>query len=149
MAFEQVREVIERAQLFHRNLSEFYEQAEGAAHREKVRMVLDYLRWHERAMEDRLRDFVRDADGHVMSAWFKYTPDDHIQAVLRRPDIDPGMTVDEVLHLALEMDEALLEFYRAARDLAATPEVRDVFDGLYKESMKERAKLVLDLVPFD
>ncbi len=149
MAYEQVKEIIGRAQRFHRDLSAFYEQAEGVVKREKVRIVLDYLRWHEHAMEERLREFVSGAGDHVMGAWFQYTPAHQMQEVLQRVKIDPDMTVDEVIELALKMDEGLLEFYRTARDIALIPEVREVFDGLYKEAMNERAKVVLALMPFE
>ncbi len=145
MAFEQVRDVIDRARAFHRELAEFYRRAENTADRERVKLVLDYLVRHERRMGEQLAAFEQGSPRRVLESWFVVSPGATIREEIARIVLRPDMTVSEVVCLALKLDEFLLQLYREASEAASAEPVREAFERLYEEGKIERAKLVLDV----
>jgi SepF-like predicted cell division protein (DUF552 family) len=143
MAFEQVREVLDRARRIHADLASFYLAAEQCAEKQKVKLVLEYLRLHEQVLGDRLEAFESSADRNVMDTWLKYTPPDSARETIRAIELRGDMDVSEVLEAALQLDDVLVSLYRQAADMTPIEEARDVFLALCEECRREREKMVL------
>lgn len=149
MAYEQVRDVLDRIGRFHHLISEFYEQLEGIVEKERVVIILDYLRRHEILFEERIKEFERQADANTLDTWFKYTPTDDMQREIARLEARPDLTTDEVVSMALRLDDIMLNIYRESCDFAVIDEVKEVFSNLYDECVKERSKMVLAVFGYD
>ena len=145
MAFEQVRDVIERARAFHRELADFYHRAENDAERERVKLLLDYLVRHEQRMGAQLAAFEHDSSRRVMETWFVVSPGATIREEIARIKLRPDMTTSEVICMALRIDEFLLQLYREAAEEATNEAVRETFQRLFEEGKRERSKMVLDV----
>jgi len=141
MAFEQTRDILEKARGFHRDLAAYFERLERVAQQEKVRMVLEYLRRHEQAMDEELKSFEARAERPVLDSWFKYAPES-VQETIARLEIRPDMTVEEVVAIALKLDEQLLELYGHAARLAPDADARELFANLHREGLRERARIL-------
>lgn len=148
MALEQTRDIIEKARAFHHALADYYEQLEHVPQKEKVRMALEYLRRHERAMEEELRNFEANTDRALLDTWFRYSPEASEEAIARLK-IRPDMSIEEVMELALKMDEQLLETYARAAQMAPAPAVREIFANLHREGLRERARFLRALNAMD
>lgn len=148
MAFEQVRDVIDRARRFHHEIAEFYRQLEDHADKEKVKLILQYLERHELMLEGKLKDFEDDAGANILDTWFKYAPNEEIQKIIAQLVVKDDMSPPEVVNMALKLDDAMLNLYRQAADNAAVDEVRDVFNNLFEEGRKSRDKMVLAIFGF-
>jgi len=145
MAFEQVRDVIERARRFHEELARFYERQEVSPAREKVRLLLEYLRAHEQRMAEELGALERTALAGVLDTWFKYSPGPDLLDAVRQAAIRPDMTPHEVIAEALALDQHLLDLYQQAVERAPIPDVREALLDLYAEGLKQRALVVRDV----
>ncbi len=145
MPFEQVKDVIERAKAFHRQLAERLHQCEKEADREKLRMVLDYLAGHEERMEQRLAQIEAATASQILATWYQYPPAPEVVERLAKIEVRPGMSPSDLVCAALQLDEQLLKLYRAAADAAPTPVVREMFESLLEEAKQERAQLVFGL----
>lgn len=145
MPFEQTRDVIEKARAFHRDMAAFYHRTEAVVERERVKMVLDWLASHEERMERKLAEVEASTAKRMLDSWYQYPPDADVQQAVARIEVRPDMRAQDVICMALHLDETLLRLYKRAADTAPMSEVRDVFESLLEEGKKEREKLVLDL----
>ena len=145
MAFEQTRDVLDKAKKFHHELQAFYRTTEETAGRERVRMVLDYLAQREAALEAQLAEYERVTSSAVLDTWFTYAPAQHIGEALARVRLRTDATVPEVLGMALQLDESLLQLYRQSAEVAPTETHRELFMRLYEEGRQARTCLVLAL----
>lgn len=145
MPFKQTRDVIEKARAFHSDLGAFYHRLEAVVEREKVKMVLDWLATHEERMERKLAEVESSAAKGVLDAWYQFPPDATVKEAIGRIEIRPDMRAQDVICLALHLDENLLRLYKSAAEASQAREVRGIFESLLEEGKKEREKLVLDL----
>ncbi|MBM4156182.1 MAG: hypothetical protein FJ221_14325 [Lentisphaerae bacterium] len=145
MPFEQTRDVIDKARAFHHDMASFYHRVEHVVEKERVRMVLDWLASHEERMEGKLAEVEASTAKRVLDSWYQYPPDATVQDAVARIEIRPDMRAQDVICMALHLDENLLRLYKRAAEAAPMGEVREVFESLLEEGKREREKLVLDL----
>lgn len=145
MPFEQTRDVIEKARAFHHDMAAFYHRVEHVVEKERVRMVLDWLASHEERMEAKLAEVESSTAKRILDSWYQYPPDATVRDAITRIELRPDMRAQDVICMALHLDENLLRLYKRAAEAAPMGEVREVFESLLEEGKRERAKLVLDL----
>lgn len=146
---ETVKDVLERARVFHRDMSAFYGRMSNVAERERVRLVLDYLARHERYMDDCLSAFEKGAGKQVLTTWYKYTPPKATVAALSGIELRPDMSVEDVLKVAFRLDECLVALYRGMAEGAPSVEIRDLFNKLLELEKKAEHQLVRDTVEME
>ncbi len=148
MAFERTRDILEHARRFHAEMAAYYERLENTARKERVRMLLEYLRRHELALERELANYEATARKSVLELWHKYAPAD-IPEKLSELNLPSDPSYEEVVDLALRMDETLLELYALAAQREPDPKVREIFSLLHAEGLRERARLLRDAFALD
>ncbi len=149
MSFEQLRDIIARVRGVHRELAEFYNNLEAVVEKERVRMVLEYLSQHERKLENSLREFEESAGKNILNTFFKYAPNCSIREAIQCIEVHSEMSVDEVVCMALRLDEMLLRLYRETAECAHAEEVKSTFLTLYEDGKKDRARVVTAIFSFD
>ena len=78
MRFETAREVLNHANSFHLQLSEFYKTLAKGQDQNKAKLLLDYFVEHEQELADTLRRYEKDADDSILETWFEYTHDEEV-----------------------------------------------------------------------
>jgi len=142
--FEQVKDVIEYSQEIHGRLAGFYNQLSENHQLNHVKMLLDYLKRHERNLADCLSQYEHDAAQQIMDTWLQYAPTRHLEDRIKYFPIHSGMTLQEVIDIALDLDNALVELYRDVRDNVDTPELKEVFQNLIDLENNEKKRMVRD-----
>ena len=145
MSFEQTRDILEKARLFHHELRAFYSRMEETAQRDRIRMLLEYLGRREAHLEERLAEYERNASRDMLDQWFRFAPAQHIGEEISRVRLRPDPTPEELIAVALKLDEELLRIYRQAAELAPDDAVRELFTRLFEEGKQERSNLVLSV----
>ncbi len=145
MPVEQMRDVIEQARTFHRQLAELFHRIERESDRERIRMLMDYLSSHEERMERRLAAFQTETARKLLDECYAYPPPEDIVQAFQQVRLSAEMSVPEIICAALHLDEQILRLYRWAADSARSPEVREVFEALFTEHKEERRRLVFGL----
>ncbi len=130
MAFEAVRDVLDQARAFHHDLSVYYRQLEGAAQQERVRILLGYLSRHEERLEEAMAEYEAGAGPQVLNSRYKYTPLLDLAERTKDYVVDPEMSVEEVVRVALGFDDCLLAAFRRMAENAPSEEVRELFARL-------------------
>jgi rubrerythrin len=143
-AYGQVRDVLNTAVRFHRRLEEFYGQLAKQEDRERVRMLLDYMSRHEQGFERMLADYGKGKARSLLDTWMQFEPDDRALKVPEPRTLRPDMSVDEVMEVALGLDDELVRFYSQAIDLTQDSEIRDLFEGLAQQAEDEKSRIKLN-----
>lgn len=138
--YGQAKDVLAAAVDFHRDLKRFYNRLAEKADRERVKMVLDYMGRHEKDFESALAEMGSDSQDRLLETWMQYAPDDRGLEVPRAQEMGDEMMVDDVVEVALEMDEKLANFYAQAAKLAKMPEVKHLFGKLAEQQEDKRRK---------
>jgi rubrerythrin len=109
-----------------RLLDEVTEQAEF----ERVKMLSEYIARHERHLEESLASFEKNSRSGILEAWLEYSPDLDVDAVTRRCVIPDHPSSDDVVRVALDFDQALVDLYREVAEKVSDQKVKEVFRNL-------------------
>ena len=142
--FERTQDVLDHARTFHNELRRLYEQLSTETQKERVKMLLEYLSHHEKHLEQSLAAYEESASERVLDTWFKYVPQEDKLKEFQDVKLEPDMSIDDVVDVALRMDNCLVEFYKDMAEVAVIPEVKEVFTNLLAMEEKEKRKLVRD-----
>lgn len=142
MAYEQTRDILANAESFHRQIGEYYHQLGDHAHKQRIKMLLEYLSRHEEHLADSLADFEQNASTAVMETWFNSKHKLNACEILKDIQIAPEMSVDDVIDLGLQLDECLITMYRDLAENAQCEDVRSVFQNLLDMEEEEKRQLV-------
>ena len=144
MTAKRMRDVIDCARDFHEALSAMYQLLSDRSGSERARLLLDYLQRHEHRLGEVLEEYEAGAPRALMETWFKPGPECPKVPALEAADLDGDISIDEIVCLALKLDDLLVQLYREAAEEAVSPEVRDAFDSLSEHTVAEEHQLVRD-----
>jgi len=144
--YRQVHDVLNGAVEFHRELEGFYGQLAQKADRKRVQLLLRYMSRHQRDFERGLAKNDDEGMRGLLDTWMQYTPSDQALTIPESDTLHRSITVDEVVELALLLDQRLLDFYLEAARLAKSPEVRDPFRKLARQQQDDKEKLQVNAV---
>lgn len=144
--YGQVRDVLNAAADFHRDLRAFYGRLAKQEDQQRVRMLLDYMSRHEKDFEKALAQYDQEGAGKLLDTWMHYTPEERALNVPQPESLRDDMTVDEAVDTAVRLDKELVQFYSQAAKLAKTPEVRHLFEELKERQEDQERKLKVDAV---
>jgi rubrerythrin len=142
MAFEQARDVIERARTIHKRMGEQYDLLGDVAERPRVKMLLDYLSRHERHLDEVLAKYEEAISKRILDCWFNYTPEMIPEDCVNCGDLSPDMSIDEIIKRAALVDECLLRLYEEMSNRAPHEDVRNVFQTLLEMEKREELELM-------
>ncbi len=146
MTVQTARDILDEARYFHHQLKAFYDGLHDKVESPHVQLILEYLSRHEERLEDTLENYEESVAKKIADTWFKYTPAIRIDEVIAEIPVKPSMTLDELMTIALQLENCFISLYRHIADQAVSDEVRDVFEKLEKQSIKDRTNLARDLV---
>lgn len=149
MAYDQVRDVLDRARRFHHESSERFAQLREETGDERMRLILDYLGQRAQALESQIAEYERAAAPTLLDAWVTFAPAARLNEELAQIRVPPGATVPELVRAALRVDEGLLHLYREAARQAPNEDVREVFIRLLAEGEQELSRLVQAVFEMD
>ncbi len=142
MRFEQVRDLLDHARLFHKHLSEFYADLASHEEAERVKLLLEHLGRHEKHLEESLAEYEDEASRQVLDSWFQFTHDESTLKIPESMEIKPHMTIADVIRIGLALDNRLIEVYEESAQSAEVPEVREVFENLLEMEEEEKHTLM-------
>jgi len=148
MPSEQAKDVLKHCQAFHRKVSEYYQQLKDQVASERVKMLLEYLSRHEKHLAKTLGRYEKEASSKLLQTWLQFV-DEHILKIFDEVEVKPDMTVEDVIKVGLQFDDALLKCFRNVVDNAETEEVRAAFQNLIEMEEQEKHQLVRNALRAD
>ena len=149
MASETVQDIITRIRAMHSQLGWFYEAMGETASKERVKLLLLYICRHERNLETALGAYQDQAQKAVLDTWYKATPGKSPVPDLAQLRITPEMNADQVIRIALEADQKLVDQFRQLAENGASEAVRDLFQKLIAIEEREEHQLVRDAIELE
>ena len=144
MEYLRTKDILDKAKAFHSNLSDFFDLESVRLDNQLVKMVLHYFMKHEKLMADEIQRFEDDADPDLVNTWFKYAPETLTELMETTVEIPDDADVNDVVMIALALDDKLLEFYKEVADSAVSVKVREAFENLTQQERMEERRLVRD-----
>jgi rubrerythrin len=142
MRFETTRDVLDYVKQFHRKARNLYSQLADHEEQERLKLLLTYLSRHENHLAKSLADYEEETSAKILNTWFQYVPDQALLEPINHIDIEPNLSVDEVIELAMRLDNCLIELYKEMIDhSAAISEVKEVFQNLLEMEQQEQHQL--------
>ncbi len=142
MRFVQVRDILDHTKEFHKRLSEIYQDLADHEEGVKIKLLLDYIVRHEQHLEKALADYEESASIQILDTWFQFSQD---ESTLKFPEdiqIKPGLSLEDVIRIGLELDGQVIKVYEDAAANADVPEIRQVFKKLLELEKHEEHHLV-------
>ncbi|WP_283789389.1 hypothetical protein QNI23_005670 [Bermanella sp. WJH001] len=140
MYYKTVKDVVDYSRKLHQQISKLYQEISQDQTQERVKMLLDYLQRHEAHLEKSLNQFEHDKSQAVLDSWFQYAPDQSITEVLESIEITNHMSTDEVIAMALKLDDYFIELYEGMVENASSSAVKSVFQNLLEMEQQEKIR---------
>ncbi len=141
MRFKKTRDILELVRQFHQAVSDHCEQISGATDAKRLKLLLDYISEREQSLADALTVFTEQTPGPVLDTWFQYADDDAAIHRLLDTDLNPDMTVDDLMRLIMRITDHFIDLYRSMVTASPTDEVHAVFQNLLDEELKGKEQL--------
>jgi hypothetical protein len=148
MHYQTVKDVVDHSRQLHQDISGLYAKLSEDQTQVRVGMLLEYLKRHEDNLEQSLDQFESDKSQKVLDSWLQYTPDQDVSDVLLGLTISDHMSTDQVVDMALKLDDFFIELYQEIIDHSASSSVKVVFQNLLDMEQQEKismAKTALQL----
>jgi rubrerythrin len=142
MRYQTVKDVVEHARQLHKQIAGFYKQLSNRQHQERIKMLLDYLARHEANLEQMLANFDKDHSQKIWDEWFQFATDDTLSQTLQGAVVHADMTVDEIVTLALQLDDYFINLYQDMALHASSAAVKGVFENLLAVEQQEKNRTV-------
>lgn len=140
MSFKTVRDVLELSQEIHRSAANLYEQLREQTQRERVDMLLKFLSRHEEELAQTLTKIAEDVSERIMGEWHQ-TELTSVASILDGcKECHPDISVQELVNMALKVDDSLISLYRHMASEASTDEARQLFNNLVVLEENEKMK---------
>lgn len=142
MSYVKMIDLLRRGEKFHNDLAAYYESLKESARREDVKMMLEYIKRHETFLAQTLKAYEAEAPSKVLDTWFQYEPEASLMDAINSVAIDPDMTPDDVIELAVKLDECLISLYKQMKEFSPPAEVLEAVDKLLEIEEEQRNKMV-------
>lgn len=140
MSFKTVRDVLQLSQDIHKNAAILYEQLREQTQRERIDMLLKFLSQHEEKLAQTLAKVQSDVSERILDEWHQ-TELTSISSVLDGcKQCHPDISLQELVELALKVDDSLISLYRHMASEASTDEGRQLFNNLVVLEENEKMK---------
>ncbi|MFT7410777.1 MAG: hypothetical protein ACI9EX_001377 [Oleispira sp.] len=141
MSFKTVRDVLQLSQDIHKNAALLYHQLRDQTQRERIDMLLKFLSLHQETLALTLAKVEDDAGEHVLNEWHQ-TELTSISSILEGcKECHPDISVEELVGLALKVDDSLISLYRHMASEASTEAARQLFNSLVVLEKNEKMKM--------
>jgi len=141
MEFERTRDVLDHVRAFHERVSSFYENLADEANQQRTRMILDYMSRHEKHLQESIGRYEEDAAKEILDTWFQYSPEEDLLVRLTDIEVTHDMSVDDVVGIAMRLDDSLIELYGELEESALSENVKDLFSNLLELEKQEEHKI--------
>jgi|MDSY01.2.fsa_nt_gb rubrerythrin len=140
MSFKTVRDVLVLSQDIHSSASNLYEQLREQTQRERVDMLLKFLSKHEEELAQILAKVTADVSDKILDEWHQTELTSVAQILDGCKECHPDVSVDELVNMALRVDDSLISLYKHMASESSTDEARQLFNNLVLLEENEKMK---------
>lgn len=139
-----IAEVLKHVEEFENMLADFYEKLSHDTAREGVRLLADYMSRHRRRTHKALFELPIDSVERIRRIChtrLPYEPQGLGRHCFSRAELPSDATIEEVLDIAIEFDEHLIQFYQQVVQQPVDQEIKMLFENLIQWEQCDQQKL--------
>ena len=140
-------DVLRKAEVFHRDLSYYYQSHVAETQDEEIRLLLEYLSRHEAYLQHCLQEYERGASKGVLEAWFKISPNLRAFPRIEQFRFGNDMKREDLVQLGLDLDRFLISVYRELVGRAISTPLREALTDLIEMEHREEIKVMRSAMP--
>ena len=130
MAVITVDDVLKTAEEFEARLVEYYNEISRRTTSEGMRLMACYIGRHRRRLSQAMSRMPDDARARVCSRPIRYEPAPPDRSCFESNPLSPDAPANEILDIAVQVDECLIGLYKQVLQQELDPEVRELFESL-------------------
>jgi rubrerythrin len=138
---KQVKDFVHFGKQLHGEIAALLERLDEQAELERVRMLLDYVARHEHHMEESLARYEKDTRSGILEAWLEYSPELNVETAMAKCVIPEHPGSDDVVRIALEYDQTLVDLYREVAAKVNDRKVKEVLSNLLQLEEREMTQV--------
>ncbi|MBE0484341.1 MAG: hypothetical protein IBX52_12665 [Bacterioplanes sp.] len=139
MSYATIKDILQYSAHLHQHASNLYEQLREQTQRERVDMMLVLLSRHEQTLAASLQSVQEHANESVLQEWHQFEASSIADVLDNGQNLHPDMSVDELVQIALKIDDYLIQLYRQILSEASGKDSQALFQGLI--SLEENEKM--------
>lgn len=140
MSFKTVRDVLQLSQDIHKNAAILYEQLREQTQRERIDMLLKFLSRHEEELANTLAKVQADVSERILDEWHQTELTSIAQVLEGCKECHDDISLQELVDMALKVDDSLISLYRHMASEASTDDARQLFNNLVVLEENEKMK---------
>lgn len=144
MKIDTISDIIRHTKAFHKMAADYYMELSENSNKERLKILLNYLAIHEKHLEETFAEYEDVAGTIVIDFWIKYNSCDDKLYKLQNSKFSPA-TYEELIELAIELDECVIKMFKYLRDNAKTEELRNIFNDILKLEKNESRLAIKNL----
>lgn len=139
MSYATIKDILQYSADLHQHASNLYEQLREQTQRERVDMMLVLLSRHEQTLAASLQSVQEHVSESVLREWHQFEASSIADLLDNGQNLHPDMSVDELVQIALKIDDYLIQLYRQILSEASGKDSQALFQGLI--SLEENEKM--------
>ena len=140
-----VKDFLDYGRELHRDIQAFYDTLNEHIDKERIKMLLSYLSRHEQNMEESLHRFEQVTRKEILAVWLEHVPRLNIQNIIDQCEVKEGMSLDDVVDMALKFDAAMLKLYLDVAEHTHDARVKEVFNNIVAMEESEEQKMLYNV----
>lgn len=149
MRFQQLKEILEHLIESRSAMSQLYRRMASQADSPRAKMLLEYMVIHEKEVVDKLTNYLEDAPSRVLDTWFENVQGEDFVGRCQKVELPATMTEQDVLGVALELENSLLDLLHDALEVASTPDVKSAIESLLQAERIRQQRFVHSTMRMD
>ncbi len=142
MSYSTVKDVLDYSRRLHEHARNLYLQMRDQTQRERVDMMLSLLAAHEETLAEAMTNMQEHTSQKVLQEWHQFEPGSISEALRNVRELHTDLSVDELVQVALHIDDYLIGLYRQMLSETTSAESRQMFESLIRLEETEKMRTV-------
>ncbi|ADN74723.1 conserved hypothetical protein [Ferrimonas balearica DSM 9799] len=149
MRFQQLKEILDHMIDSRSAMSQLYRRMTGQADSPRAKMLLEYMVIHEKEVIEKLSNYQDEASPRVLDTWFENVQGEDFTLLCQKIELPATMTEQDVLGMALDLENRLLDVLHAALEVAPTQDVKSAIESLLQAERVRQQRFVHSTMRMD
>ena len=142
MSYSTVKDVLDYSRKLHEHTRNLYQQLRDQTQRDRVDMMLNLLAAHENTLAEAMISMQEHTSQKVLQEWHQFEPGSISEALQDAHELHPDISIDELVKVALRIDDYLINLYRQMLSETTSDDARAVFESLIRLEETEKMRTV-------
>ena len=140
--YRTTKEILDHVTSFHQRLNDIYFKIDDLSEKEKLDLILAFTEQHKRRLQENLNLYEKETPEKIKKIWLKYISENDLSNECKDINLDPTMSIQQVIDTALNFEDCLIRFYEKVVERCHFPEVQKIFENLLNLAKRERLDII-------